>query len=253
MARIYGNPQTFAMQNAPGGGGANLVRDIGFENGPDIMSLAHANVSVATDMPNPLPGSTHALRFAYPARGGNLTLDGNAESRFTLPYLFPELTIEFDWYIPANYVHRDATGPDNNKLLRVWPTAFGDAEMQGLGTEHQSDNNLSRFTIDYQRPGTSGMTTGIVSNNNFITPADVGQWMHLHFYYKPAIGLTNGEVHIYKNNIPYLIWQGNDNNEIPQINGFRGGYLMGHANSGYAAETIFYIDNLRFWDGDALP
>ena len=102
------------------------------QNGVSWAGENHSSeddVGIVTDATNP---SGFALGFTFT---GNvpLTADAWAEQRMR----FPDLTtcyLEMRLLIPANYVHRNADGPDNNKLLRLWDERYAGTPTQPTWT-----------------------------------------------------------------------------------------------------------------------
>ncbi len=203
----------------------------------------------ATVSPDLAKDGNYAAKLVYP--GVVIDEDGWAELRFDLGSSYEELSIRFDLYIPGNYKHRDAPGGDNNKFFRLWNDTYNDLEKLGAGFIKQGDIGESAIGTDYRRFADWGVSTAVVKAGDFITMADVGKWMSIVIYVKAATDLAPAEIRIYKNGRLHL-------EDTPSLNfkagtqGYRYGYLLGWANSGFTEETMFYIDNVKFHDNDIM-
>jgi len=201
----------------------------------------------------------YSLRFQF--NGVPEGEDSWAEARFDLGDEYTELSIKFDLYIPSNYEHRAhnaGQGWTNNKFFRLWKDAYDDSEKVGASMWNEFDNGSSqtgnntynsRLSLDYR------VTTGTSSTNlteDFIAQAnDLGQWMSIVIYIKAPTDTTDTEFRFYKNGQLFLEDTFNNNWE-PGTQGYQKGYLLGWANSGFTEETILYIDNVAFYDGDIM-
>lgn len=101
----------------------------GFESGSIAGPLWIGTTSVSASADRAHAGS-YAARFRF---AGNTALDADAfsELRFDLGAVYPELWVRYRLYIPDNYIHRDATGSDNNKFIRLWGSTYDDLEKVG--------------------------------------------------------------------------------------------------------------------------
>jgi len=226
---------------------AGIVASDNFEAG-DWAAFWGSTVyaTVASDLSK---DGGYAAKLTYP--GVAIDEDGWAELRFDLGVPYEELSIRFDLYIPGNYKHRDAPGGDNNKFFRLWSETYADLEKVGAGFLRQGSVGESSIGTDYRRYADWGVSTGVVEAGDFVTMDDVGKWMAVVIYVKAATDLAPAEVRIYKNGKLHL-------DDAPSLNykagtqGYRYGYLLGWANSGYTEKTSFYIDNVEFHNNDIM-
>jgi hypothetical protein len=218
------------------------------------------NTSVTTQIAR---SGTRSLRFRF--EGGSSGADSWAEQRFNLGQDYKELYIEFYAYYPngseglgAKYVHRNDTGTNNNKFVRVWKGDQNDGNngyssywIKG-GASTTPDGGGSRLIEEYGWNG-SGVGTGpgsapdAASIDDFITAAQLGKWTHFKVHVKAATtGQNNGVIEVWRDgaklasstNLPWYPTNG-------QASAFNYGYLLGWANSGFASETNVYIDDVR--------
>jgi hypothetical protein len=196
----------------------------------------------------------YAMRFRYAgASSGN---DGWAEQRFTLPEL-TEVWLEVVLDIPANYVHRDDTSTDNNKLVRFWTGDLSDGRdgygrysiKGGFSTIPSSDG--SDVIVEFGRRG-DDVGRNSTGQAPFITAADKGKRLTLVIHAKTdTTGLVgtqnaakggNGALELWKNGrkvIGYteLQWRSIDG----KLEFFTHGYLLGWANSGFTQTTDIHV------------
>ena len=194
----------------------------------------------------------NSLRFRYPAG------EAWSEQRFELGGAYPEVWLSYWIRVPTNYFR--AT-PSNNKWLvfQMVPhnstSGFGDyshVEMR----DWPMGNDSGAMKVDIQfRNGANGNFTISDAYDNFITPADAGQWMHLVYHFKASSSntATDGLVRMYRR------WNGETEytliNDLSNIAvgmgpasiaadtlGWTSGYLLGWANSAYAEDTEWLID-----------
>jgi len=224
---------------------AQVIAEDDFEQGSwKSFWGSRRSVTISTEQPR---SGVRSARFEFEAEppGG----DSFSELRFDLGREYRELTIEFDLYIPPNYFHRPES-PNNNKFFRLWLNDYDDVEKLGASLLSQGTSGESRIGTDYSKEAHRSISTGVKNAPDFITASDKGKWTAIRIYVKAASDAENGIIRIYKNGQLFL----NDTglrNHIPGTQGYRHGYLLGWANSGFAQETVFYIDNVRFLAGDA--
>jgi hypothetical protein len=189
-----------------------------------------------------------SAKFHYP---GNVdpTKDAWAELRFDLGALYPEVWIEFNLYIPSNFVHA-AVSPNNNKFFRLWPATYDDRAKVGASFMVDSTaGNVSRMRAEWDSGAdTKGMTTRGSFAYGLINSQDLGNWMKIRIYVKSATTSTMGTINIWKNGVLVVENAGTVNAyaTVPPANAYRYGYLLGWANSGYAADTYLYLDDAIF-------
>ena len=172
-----------------------------------------------------------------------MTADAWAEMRFDLGQIFTRVDIHYDLFIPSNYAHRDATGPDNNKFFRLWPTDYGD--LQKVGASLGYDAGYSKIGEDYVTAGNTSISTNVTSTNGFVTADDLNAWMAVKIVVIAPTDSQAGVIEIYKNNV--LFHSSNSVQYHAGTQGYRHGYLLGWANSGFTNTTYLHIDNLKFY------
>lgn len=204
-------------------------------------------------------GGNCALEFAYQA-----AVDGKdsfSEQRFFLGGNYPDIWIKYDLYIPANYYHRTQTiGATNNKgFVMMWEGDYGSPGMMLNPNFWADGSGQSTTTLFLWVPGNNdplNKASRHYSSAYFLDPysirsSDRGKWMEVITHYRYASAANNdGMVQI------WLTPQGGSQRQILSIVqgnwysantlGFDKGYLLGWANSGFAEETKFYIDNVVF-------
>ncbi len=201
----------------------------------------------------------HSLRFRYPA------LEAWSEQRFDLGGAYPEVWIRYWLRVPENFVHENVTGgAGNNKFFALW---MDDYSQHGDGPTivwnfWPQDDKSSYFT--YSLSQETGGTDGHHGKyTDFIrSPHDQGRWMQVVLYAKMSTSSTanDGESRIWRR------WQ--DECDFTLIsettgrgfvapaagpNGWAAGYIMGWANSGYAEDTEWLLDDFTVSTSSLLP
>lgn len=228
---------------------ANLISEDNFEQGKWASFWgSKTGVSISSAAAK---DSTYSARFFYPARadGG----DGWSELRFNLGSPRTEIAIQFDLYIPSNYEHRNSTGPDNNKFFRLWNTSGGyssDNEKIGASLNPNSSTTGSNLTMEYRDSAREGVGSQ-GSTSNFIVPNDYGKWTRFVIYIKAATNSAPAILRFYKNGTLFKQITAPINYD-PGTQGYQYGYLLGWSNSGFNQDTVFYIDNVKFYDADIM-
>ncbi len=203
-------------------------------------------------------GGFNAMRFRY---GPDATgADSSAEQRFTMGRDLTELWVEYDLYVPSNFVHRtQASGGTNNKFFRVWGDVYASANKVGASTRYDAsfspDNSGLGFEYNYKTwpdgtlgEGPDGFTSGLVEFGD----AMKGTWTNVRMHYR-MVSATDADDALME------LWLGGTKvltfDNVPQKYDtakpyWNNGYLMGWANSGYLAETDFHLKALKFYDTD---
>jgi hypothetical protein len=175
-----------------------------------------------------------------------------------------EMAVEYMIFVPANYKHRvDSHTGGNNKFMSIWRDTYGGDKGSweiSVGWWRTSD------TESYARFQTTR------SSHNWIAPfadqqkfigADAalkpGQWNRVQFYVKAATYRgapspdADGVMKMWLNGVPFFsTTTGDFNNFDPNLVGttLRNGYLMGYMNSGFDETTVFFIDDVKFYEGN---
>jgi hypothetical protein len=195
-------------------------------------------VAVSADAASP---SGYSLAFTYKG-SADLADDGWAEQPFKLPKL-TEVFVCMVIASPANYVHRDASGPDNNKLLRLWDTDYGNSTVHiGMSTL-PTTGGTSQMITEFHKTGSAGTGNwGTGPWNVVFRPATVDT---IGFYAKVATSSTvqDGIIRIWWNN--RLVYDRNNlalkEDGRPGGNWFENGYVLGWANSGFTQTTTLRL------------
>ena len=207
---------------------------------------------------------THSLRFDFaPAVLGD---DSFAEQRFDMGRYLPEVTVEYQLFVPSNFVHRNDS-PTNNKFIMLWRDTYSDVTggTWRIGWEYQREtdgSSLGRFMssrwdvnmlTDWGSwAGTApDLTPRLISTAG---PIVIGQWNKIRFHVKAASSRTaeDGIVELFANDRLVMgHYKGRFHNAYtsPADAVLRNGYLLGWANSGFAVRTVFFIDDVKFYQG----
>ena len=224
--------------------GAEIASD-GFERGALAGPLwgSATSVTVSTDRAH---AGSRSAKFHF---GGNASLDADAwsELRFDLGAVYPELWLRYRLHIPANFVHRDANSSDNNKFIRLWGSTYSDLEKVGASTWLNAPaDGYSALIVDWNSNGDGIGPKGTVCGQ-FIAAADRGTWMDVMIHAKAATATARGTFQVWKNGSLAIDGAGTvDNFTAGEAHGYRYGYLLGWANSGFAQDTDFAIDDVVF-------
>jgi hypothetical protein len=224
---------------------ATVIAEDNFDSGVKGGVWKDFAYTTVEKLPSETGRTGYGLKFFY--RGNpNDTADADAEARFDLKKEYTDILIEFDLFIPANYKH--VTPSDraaNNKFLRLWQINYSEGEQVGAGTLVQDNNVSSIIGTDYKRFPNWGVSTGVKQARDFITAEDLGKWMSIKIYANAPTDQRPGTIRIYKNKY-VLLDDANIANVLPGTQGWRYGYLLGWANSGFREDTALYMDNVRF-------
>lgn len=188
------------------------------------------------------------------------TQGANCEVGFDLGGNYREVTCEYYKWIPANYIHRNVNASSyNNKILRLWSSAGYDTkEKMGMSLAPNGGGPVSSMWAewdagDFFGPGNPvGMTGRGTPYLTYITAAMCGAWMYEKWYIKAptAKGTGPGIIRIWQGTSPadlvLRISEATDNFTVGEPHTFRRGTLMGTANSGYASNTEFFFDVIKW-------
>lgn len=209
--------------------------------GPDEVSVTDARAA----------SGSHSLRFHF---GGDSSLsdDAFAEQRFTLGELRADLWVGFRIYLPDGsepgenrYVHRDAAGSDNNKLLRLWAPTY-DGFKWGASFWPSADG-LSTLVGD--RSASCGAGIGPFGGSEWtLTDADLGRWMLWEIHIHGDDGSGNATYELWVDGVLVAADTSAIGGAPCAPNAFIDGYLMGWSNSGFDRDTRVYIDDVAFWE-----
>ena len=226
----------------------SIVRDDGYVvfNGDVIEDGPHL------DRQWEARSGSHALRFRYPA------YESFSEQRFRMGAAYPVIWIGYWLRVPINFQHEKVlTTPTNNKFFALWMDDYsqhGDGPTVVWNFWQDGETLGSRHTISLSNE-TNGVRGHHASFPGFIEhPSDQGRWMHVVLYARMSTDATSndGEARIWRR------WE--DEATYAPIsdspgrgfvapaagpNGWAAGYIMGWANSGYAEDTEFLLDDFE--------
>jgi hypothetical protein len=193
-----------------------------------------------------------SLRFTY--AGGLSGDDAWSEQRFRLGKRLSEIYIRWYQYFPsgstssigAKYVHRNDTGPDNNKFLRLWDEDYRNYKMKtGFSTLPKSGGDSFLIT-EYGNTTTSVGSHGSDGDPDGITNSRRGRWVKFVAHVRLATSANNdGVIELWVDGVKTI-----SNTNLPLYptggvgNYMRNGYLMGWANSGFSTTSHTYIDDV---------
>lgn len=201
--------------------------------------------SSVTVSPSVAKSGKYSAQFHF---AGNSSLaesaDAWSELRFDLGKQNKELWIKYDLYIPSNYAHRNASGTNNNKFIRLWGNNYDEKGKVGLSL--WPNKGYSSLQGDWDEG--PGIGPNGNASSNFITASDLGKWMTVKIYVKsPTSSSAPGTMKVWKNGTLVI----DDTNQLKnyfsgEANAIRYGYLLGWSNSGFTQNTDLYIDNVIF-------
>jgi hypothetical protein len=226
--------------------GAGAFFTDGFESGD--LSRTENGASWVNWFPNttvkntrPKTG-TYSLEFYYPA---NTYIQ---EARCGFGSQKTDLWIKYDFWMPSNYVHTDTEG-GNNKFIAVYND--NDSFYMNFSLYKGITAGVAaRVNLHYYINGAEGVPVGV---QNMFTTSDLGQWHRLVCHFKPDTGIDNGVAQLWKNGTPIINLTNVPSRTAVASRHMTGSYLMGWANSKYAVDTRFYIDDIVYSTSPITP
>ena len=245
---------------------AGLIFTDSFESGDLSHTQGKAawfnptKVNVTSDISH---SGNHSLKYTY--AGVPSGKDSFSELRYDLGAAYPDVWIQFYIYFPdgtespnvgPKYVHRNDTGPDNNKFLRIWGSS-PDGRNRNSGVTVNGGCSLlpisggysemiPEWSVTYNGKVTSAMGSHSTPGFWFAYPETLGKWIKFKFHRKVASPANNdGILQIWENDVLSIDLQ--NLNTYPgdgYLNAFTAGYLLGWSNSGFDKETYIYIDDV---------
>lgn len=178
--------------------------------------------------------------------------DGWSEPRFRIGGKPKEIFVGWIMASPPNYFHRDDTGPDNNKLLRLWDYDYNTSQIHvGMSTlpyaVGTSSYGKSQMIVEFSSPGGG---TGNFGMGPWKLAMQAGKIDTVGFYSKTAsaVGAKDGVISVWWNRVSIFHRDTLPVTKAPPsanaYNGFGNGYILGWANSGFTERTEYRI--LRF-------
>jgi Flp pilus assembly pilin Flp len=208
-------------------------------------------------------GATWLLRTRYLATALGES-GGNGQVNLSLGRECNEFWVEWRYFCPANYAHRNDIGTDNNKFIIAYKTPYSSGTHQvgcelELGTAPVISiiRPMMRFTTNQNgaTAGTytrieAGVTTAIVGASNPIVP---GTWNTIRWYTRKSstLGTADGIWRMWVNGTLLREFTGlhmGASDPAKFAGGLDAVYLFGVANSGYDNDTTFYTRYIKFYD-----
>lgn len=270
---VTGNAAVVVGGGAPVGEGLFFSDDFagGVKTNDNGFTWNSTTSAVAVELAPDASGD-YALRFRFgpdpddPAEGS----DSTAEQRFNLGQDLAEVWIQYEVWIPTNFVYRAQTSsPTNNKFFTIWNTVYG----SGSGTWQSSfeytrvSDSAARIrpmaSTQYRTSITSNAGTGWSNPDNdkaFIGgagPIAIGDWYQIRLHFKAAStgGATDGVMEMWIDGVLFAQATGAlrnfDDIGTPVL---RNGYFFGWSNSGFTDATDFYVrggtNGPKFYNAD---
>lgn len=199
----------------------------------------------------------NSLRFDYPGES-DLCEDATREQRFRFGPEgrtdIDEVWIEYMVRVPDNFHHRSGCGPINNKLMVLWAEDYGISPSTvdaSVALEYNPALGgtagvcmIGEVAGDDHREGTRQIAT---EQGILFSPELAGEWVRVRVHFKVAV---DGGVEVWR-----------DDTKVGELlhyntrieggrNYLRFGYIFGWSNSGFEADTNFYVDDFRVWTAD---
>lgn len=206
----------------------------------------------------------YALKFRFPGSlRGN---DAFSEQRFDFGRYTKSIWIEYMLYVPQNFRHRNDL-PNNNKFIVLWKDAYGSqsGEWQISWEYRRLNDTASLGELMSSRWDELEVTGGgpwpsprpprqveLIGGRGALR---IGQWNRVRFMAKAASSRTaeDGESRLWVNETLVLKYTTGRFFGADPVKGdatLRRGYLLGWANSGFDEETVFFLDDIKFYTSD---
>lgn len=241
-----------------GGGGASPIFTDDFETvhttGQTLSANAQNGVSWGSNFGSPTvetdqaKSGTRSLRFRMgPDADGSDSLVEQTLGLTDQAYL----AVEYELWVPSNFVHRDQTGSTNNKFARWWMDGKTDNKYSVTTEFNRIDDTHSRHKMIAEQSG--GATTE--NNPDMIgagNPITLGAWHQIRFANQTASGLGNadGYYRMWIDGVGFSILDDFEfwNQSALGSTYISAMYFLGAQNSGYASQTDFFIDDVKIWN-----
>lgn len=203
---------------------------------------------------------SYAMRFQFNASapGGQAW----SEERFDMGRYLPEVAIQYMIWVPSNYKHRAGlnNAPVNNKFLMLWRDVYGGTDgTWAVGIEwwrthdYQSWGRFMSSEWDKNWMGDHYTTEPAFMGAQ--APMKPGQWNRIRFHTKAASarGASDGVLRVWVNDVQMVNFTAGKFHNFATTFAdatLRRGYLLGYMNSGFDEQTIFYIDDVKFFAGN---
>lgn len=194
-----------------------------------------------------------SLKFTFV--GGPAGDDSWSEQRFRLGKKLSEVYMQWYQYFPTGaespslgpkFAHRDDTGPDNNKFLRLWDDEYSGYRVKLGFSTLPNPGGDSRMITEWGTNGKGVGVQGAQTNPSGITDARRGTWVQIRVHVRLATPANNdGIVEMWMDGVKILT---NTTLALYPTNGsgnyMLNGYLMGWANSGFTLTSQTFIDDV---------
>jgi hypothetical protein len=195
--------------------------------------------------------------------------DSFSEERFNLGRYLSEYWVDYMLFVPANFLHRIESGfPGNNKFFMTWRDTYSDTDggTWRIGYEFNqpwpTSESASLLRPMSSRWDLNSWTDHLLDHPDigkaFIAgagPVQPGQWTRIRLQFRAASSRADadGIMRMWVNDALFAeMTTGKFHNfyDTPADAVLRKGYFLGWSNSGYAEETTFFIDDVKFYDRD---
>lgn len=217
----------------------------------DAGAGADAKPQVSKDIAH---SGNYSLKFTY--GGGPDGDDAWSEQRYQLGENRNEVYIQWYQYFPdgteglgAKWRHRQSSGPDNNKFLKLWADKYrGYTVTTGIITYPGGNNGEDLCYISYGTNMRGDVGTGGYPPATKIIP--LGRWVKFQYHAKTATSANNdGVIQLWMDDELIIDQQHLDMYPIGGVENFlRHGYIQGWSNSGFDQTTSTYIDDFQISD-----
>jgi hypothetical protein len=228
----------------------------GPQNGYGWGSVTTATVSVSSDRAF---SGTYSLKFSFGLPPDPPGQDSWAEARLGFGEYLPAVWVEYMLYVPSNFVHR-TDPPSNNKFFMAWRDTYGSGGDWRAGYEYEDNGSGdSRLRMMSNRYANSVMTSNglnpqlgqsapLVTNTGPLARG-AWTWIRAEFRAATAAGANDGVMRLWAGNV--LIGEKTDGDFWNSVGDpetlLHNCYILGWSNSGFAALTEFFVDDLKIY------
>lgn len=197
-----------------------------------------------------------SLKFTF--GGGPPDDDAWCEQRFKIDTKLSDVWIQYYRYYPSGtelvnvgpkWVHRDAPGSDNNKVLVLWGGPYR-GYILTAGISAWQESGMDVFYPAYGSNQLSGAGARGLPSVPAQKDSTLGRWVKTNIHFKCAtIANNDGVMQMWEDDVLIM-----DNTKIPLYpkdgigNFFTEGYLMGWSNTGFDETTHCYIADFKIDD-----
>jgi hypothetical protein len=198
----------------------------------------------------------YSLEFAY--KGKPAEEDAIAVQNFKLTSGVSEIWVRFLLRVPNNYYHRDAPGSDNNKFLKIStnPQVSSQEGVNVLWEYNHDGGGGSTLAWHWTIPGIDNHHSPHSQKTYVFGPSEKGTVQEFVFRLKMASSAAANDGIIqawHRRSGDSQLRKIHDLQDAPLYPGsswptqtqFVAGYILGWANSSFASDTTFYLDDVR--------